>query len=87
MCDIKESNGRTHFKHHSKVLAFRTGKRKCLGEPLAKAQLYLFFTRMMQRYSIVHQTKENMPAESGTGGFINYPKDFKVFFVPRKKMQ
>ena len=82
---LVRDNGKTHFKHHPKVTPFGTGKRKCLGEALAKAQLYLFFTRLMQRYNVVKVNEDINLDEGGCDGFINYPQDYAVQFVPRGK--
>ena len=41
------------FVPNPRVVPFGTGKRKCLGETLAKAQLYMYFACIMQRYSVV----------------------------------
>ena len=34
------------------MIAFGYGKRRCLGEPLARMEMYLFFTSLVSRFEI-----------------------------------
>jgi len=68
------------FKPHPKVIPFGIGKRRCLGEILAKAQLYLYFTRILQLYNVEPRSPlDDKPDE----GFVVSPRRFEVAFVPR----
>jgi len=69
------------FRAHPKVIPFGIGKRRCLGEVLAKAQLYLYFARIMQVYDV--QARSEI-VEGTDDGFVVSPKMFQVAFVPRK---
>ena len=80
---LARDNGKSHFKHNPKVTPFGTGKRKCVGEALAKAQLYLLFTRLMQKYNIFKCDEDRSLEDGGCNGLINYPQDYTVHFVPR----
>ena len=64
------------------VIPFGLGKRRCLGESLAKTSLYIFFATIVQRFDIVRPTKELISEES-TIGLIRMPKPYKVIFRPR----
>ena len=68
------------FVPNPRVVPFGTGKRKCLGETLAKAQLYMYFACIMQRYSVVARSELSTEPESG---FVFKAKRFEVGFVPR----
>ena len=65
-------------------LPFAYGKRKCLGDSLAKSQLFLFLARLVQEFIF-------LPPSQGTGPSLDYdmgltlsPKPFKVTIVQRK---
>ena len=45
------------FVPNPRVVPFGIGKRRCLGETLAKAQLYMYFTTILQRYSVVPRSE------------------------------
>ncbi len=45
------ADGQT-FTPHPKMLAFGLGKRRCLGESLAKQEFYLFFATILSRFEI-----------------------------------
>ena len=40
------------FAPHPKVVAFGMGKRRCLGEALAKVEMYVFFSAIVSRFEI-----------------------------------
>jgi len=39
------------------------GKRQCLGETLAKAELFLFFTGIVHQFSINPEVEGQLPSE------------------------
>ncbi len=39
------------FSPHPKMAAFGLGRRRCLGETLARLELYMFFTAILSRCS------------------------------------
>ena len=40
------------FTPHPKVLSFGLGRRRCLGETVAKMEMYLFFSAILSRFEI-----------------------------------
>ncbi|PIO30951.1 hypothetical protein AB205_0132310 [Aquarana catesbeiana] len=60
------------------------GKRICLGEGLARMELFLFLTTILQNFTLVSETKftEEDIAPRMTG-FANVPIDYKLSFIPR----
>jgi len=68
------------FKAHPQVIPYGIGKRRCLGESLAKSQLYLYFTRILQLYHLEARTELT---DKTNDGLAVSPKHFEVSFVPR----
>ncbi|KAM4695600.1 cytochrome P450 2G1-like [Rhinophrynus dorsalis] len=72
------------FKKHEAFMPFSTGKRICAAESLARMELFLFFTNILQNFSLKSQknfTDEDiMPKMTG---FANVPITYEISFVPR----
>ena len=56
-------------------IPFSSGKRKCIGEKLAKAEMFIIFTTLVQQFRIF--SMNDVVGESEIG-FINIPKSFKI---------
>uniref|UniRef100_A0A3P9CJ09 Cytochrome P450, family 2, subfamily P, polypeptide 6 n=1 Tax=Maylandia zebra TaxID=106582 RepID=A0A3P9CJ09_9CICH len=59
------------FRKREAFMPFAAGKRVCLGEQLARMELFLFFTSLLQRFSFT--------APAGDSG----PKPYRLCAVPR----
>ncbi|XP_066285435.1 cytochrome P450 2D4-like [Branchiostoma lanceolatum] len=73
-----------NFVKHEAVIPFSVGHRICLGEQLAKMELYMLFVSLMQRFTF--NLPEGAPKPSmvgGTGGVINTPFPFELCAIPR----
>lgn len=78
-----DENGKCSTVQKDKLIAFSTGRRMCLGEPLAKMELFLFLTRLLQRFDIKPENPDCLPSLEGTLGFANEPKAFNVRLIKR----
>ncbi len=72
------------FQPHPKIIPFGIGKRKCLGEPLARMSLYLFFSGILNRFTICAGKEAGKPSTERVYGLSTSPKPFKIQFKLRK---
>ncbi|XP_019206870.1 cytochrome P450 2J2 isoform X2 [Oreochromis niloticus] len=70
------------FRRRDAFLPFSAGKRVCIGEPLAKMELFLFLVSLLQRFTLTPVPGE-MPSLEGVMGFIYSPEEFRMLAVPR----
>ncbi|XP_070816898.1 uncharacterized protein [Chaetodon trifascialis] len=70
------------FRRRHAFLPFSAGKRVCLGEHLARIELFLFFTCFLQRFTFSPVPGE-MPSLEGVLGFTHSPQAFRMIAVPR----
>ncbi|XP_062996467.1 cytochrome P450 2G1-like [Elgaria multicarinata webbii] len=72
------------FKKNDAFVPFSSGKRICLGEALARMELFLFFTTILQRFWLkplqAPQDIDTTPQESG---FANIPPLYQLSVIPR----
>uniref|UniRef100_A0A3Q0RLT8 Uncharacterized protein n=1 Tax=Amphilophus citrinellus TaxID=61819 RepID=A0A3Q0RLT8_AMPCI len=70
------------FRKREAFLPFSAGKRVCLGEQLARMELFLFFTSILQRFSLSPPAGEQPSLEFRLGG-TRCPKPYRLCAVPR----
>ena len=70
-------------KIKDEFVPFSFGRRACLGESLAKAELFLFISAVCQRFDILPVDKDNLPPLEEVFGAAVGPRPFPVKFVSR----
>nr|XP_034373322.1 cytochrome P450 2D10 [Arvicanthis niloticus] len=76
-----------HFVKHEAFMPFSAGRRACLGEPLARMELFLFFTCLLQRFSFLVPTGQPRPSDHGTFAVPVAPTPYKLCAVLREQGQ
>ncbi|PIO26269.1 hypothetical protein AB205_0101800, partial [Aquarana catesbeiana] len=77
-----DNNG--DLKKHSALLSFSTGKRICPGESLARMELFLFFTTLLQKFTLtttVPRKDLDLTPEVSSAGHL--PRAYKMCVIPR----
>ncbi|XP_036590331.1 cytochrome P450 2C23-like [Trichosurus vulpecula] len=76
-----DKNGK--FKKSDYFMPFSIGKRSCLGEGLARMELFLFFTSILQNFTLKPAGDPNEISMKTTKiGFTNFPPRYQLCFVP-----
>ncbi|XP_058424212.1 vitamin D(3) 25-hydroxylase-like isoform X3 [Diceros bicornis minor] len=71
------------FVKQEAFMPFSAGRRSCLGEPLARMELFLFFTCLLQRFSFSVPAGQPCPSDHGVFGFLVTPSPYQLCAVPR----
>jgi len=71
-----------NFKPNPKVVSFGIGYRKCIGENLARMEIYMFLTALLTHFTIENDGHSAISEETAKN-FLNTPKPYKAKFVPR----
>lgn len=64
-------------------MPFSIGKRQCLGETLAKVELFLFFTNIVHQYKIMPENEGELPVDGYQMSVTLLPKPFKARLTNR----
>lgn len=64
-------------------IPFGVGRRMCLGDILAKMELFLFFSSFMHTFNITLPEGHPMPSLKGNVGATITPESFNVCLTPR----
>ncbi|KAG9350980.1 hypothetical protein JZ751_024869 [Albula glossodonta] len=76
-----DKNGK--FLKREAFIPFSIGKRKCPGEPLARMELFLFFTCLLRRFSFFPPTGKELTFKYEIGITCG-PKPFEICAVTRR---
>uniref|UniRef100_A0A8C4KT27 Cytochrome P450 n=1 Tax=Equus asinus TaxID=9793 RepID=A0A8C4KT27_EQUAS len=72
-----------HFVKQEAFMPFSAGRRSCLGEPLARMELFLFFTCLLQHFSFSVPAGQPRPSNHGVFGTVVSPSPYQLCAVPR----
>ncbi|XP_055978278.1 cytochrome P450 2J2-like [Sorex fumeus] len=70
------------FKKREDFLPFSIGKRACLGEQLARTELFVFFTSLMQKFTFRPPDNEQM-SQKFRMGLTVAPVKYRICALPR----
>ncbi|XP_044587036.1 methyl farnesoate epoxidase-like isoform X1 [Cotesia glomerata] len=62
---------------------FGLGRRRCLGESLAKSSIFLFFTHILHNFNLEIPEGEKLPQLDGIDGFTISPRPYFLHLTPR----
>merc|ERR1712241_1049472 len=65
------------------LIPFSIGKRQCLGETLAKVELYLFFANLVHSFHFLPCVEGELPSEDYSPGVTLLPRTFQAKLVHR----
>ncbi|XP_054856198.1 cytochrome P450 2J2-like isoform X1 [Eublepharis macularius] len=79
-------NEKGEFVKPEAFLAFSAGPRVCLGENLARMELFLFFTHILRRFQVVWPDETKVPDLTPNFGVTLSPSCFKVALKCRPQL-
>lgn len=78
-----DNSGKCNGEQKEKLIPFSTGRRLCLGDSLAKMELFLFLTRFLQKFKIKPENPECLPSLEGKQGVTTMPTSFNIVLIKR----
>ncbi|XP_065070817.1 steroid 17-alpha-hydroxylase/17,20 lyase-like [Rhopilema esculentum] len=77
-----DENGDMIHRKSKREMSFGLGRRSCLGEVLAKAELFIFLSNILYRYEI-RMDKADFPGFDAVFCVVRVPKPYKIRLVKR----
>ena len=77
-----DDDGKFTPEHQKSFLPFSAGRRVCLGETLARTEVFLFMARIIHKYRI-EKAPGGIPPLASNQSVIHSPKPFEVVYTPR----
>ncbi|XP_006880276.1 PREDICTED: cytochrome P450 2C18-like [Elephantulus edwardii] len=72
-----------NFRKSDYFMAFSAGKRSCLGEGLARMELFLFLTSILQNFTLKPLVDpKDIDVTAVNNGFISVPPPYQLCFIP-----
>lgn len=71
------------IKRPEYFMPFGVGRRMCLGDVLARKEMFLFFACMLHQFDVQMEAGDAPPSLEGTVGATISPKAFRVKFIAR----
>ena len=72
--------------HIVNLCSVPTGKRICLGEGIAHTELFLFFTTILQTFSVTTpMAPENIDLTPRESGVDKVPPNYQIQFLPHQR--
>ena len=71
-----DDNGK--FVKSNRIIPFSIGSRNCLGENLARSEVFLFIVRMLQKFEVLPNPDEPVPSMEGVFGVVNTPPQYQI---------
>ena len=82
--DPEDSGGKFKLEKRERLIPYGFGKRVCMGENLAKAELWLFLTAILQKFTIKLPKSHPVPnPEDDIAGLTRSPQPFHVHIESR----
>ncbi|GBP90240.1 Cytochrome P450 18a1 [Eumeta japonica] len=78
-----DDNGR--IRRPEFFMPFGVGRRMCLGDVLARMEMFMFFSCIMHQFDVQGEEGAAPPSLEGTVGATIAPQAFRVRFVPRSR--
>uniref|UniRef100_A0A0B7BT25 Cytochrome P450 n=1 Tax=Arion vulgaris TaxID=1028688 RepID=A0A0B7BT25_9EUPU len=76
-----DDNGK--LKIPEQFIPFSIGPRVCLGEAIARMELFLFLSSMFQRFQFLPSDDKNLPSTDADNGFVRSPKSYETIIIER----
>uniref|UniRef100_A0A914DGB3 Cytochrome P450 n=2 Tax=Acrobeloides nanus TaxID=290746 RepID=A0A914DGB3_9BILA len=72
------------FVKDERIIPFSVGKRACLGESLARMEIFLFISNLLQKFEFRPEQPGKLPPFEYSRGLVRAPKPFKCYAIARK---